>query len=148
MPDPTGLIRCLDRQRQGDGTFFFRQRNHFPLIAKFSAAHPVHMQRRRTHGNRLSPNFADAHLCEFSRRVCSINSVVGSNAAKTRQAKSGLIPVRCVSRLQSIEQKIQLPASEPIRRNRRGGDSHDVGRLELLLLLISEQQEGGRESPS
>lgn len=47
----------------------------------------------------------------FPAEFGSINSVAGSNAAKTRQAKSGLIPVRCVSRPQSIEQKIRLPAS-------------------------------------
>lgn len=74
------------------------------LLRSLSRAH----ERRGSHLSPISPTLTSA---SFPAEFESINSIAGSNAAKTRQAKSGLIPVRCVSRLQSIEQKIQLPAS-------------------------------------
>lgn len=102
-----------ERRRQGDGALFSLGVTFPPVhrLPKFSAADPARIERRGTRGSHLSPISPTLTSAGFPAEFESINSIAGSNAAKTRQAKSGLIPVRCVSRLQSIEQKIQLPAS-------------------------------------
>lgn len=66
---------------------------------------------------------------EFSRRVYSKNSTICSNAAKTRQAKSGLIPVRSVSRHQSMEPEVLLPVSGQAEEKQQGGSVSPTGTL-------------------